>query len=118
MKKTMVLGLAAGFLATACFSGSAMADHHKGGDDSKGHRGAKMFEKMDANGDELISLEEFNAHHAEKFKKMDVDGDGKVTKEEAKAAHEKMREKMKEKREEWRKENGGKYGGMNKKDDE
>ena len=60
------------------------------------HKGAKMFEKHDTNGDGVISKAEFLTHAEERFSKMDVDGDGNVTKDEAKAAKEKMREKWKE----------------------
>lgn len=62
----------------------------------KGDRGAKMFEKLDADKDGVISEAEFLAKSKERFAAMDGNSDGKVTQEEAKAAHEKMREKWKD----------------------
>ena len=62
----------------------------------KGDRGAKMFEKLDADKDGVISEAEFLAKSKERFAEMDADKNGSVTQEEAKAAHEKMREKWKE----------------------
>lgn len=65
----------------------------------KEHRGAKMFEKQDTNGDGIVTEEEFLARAKEHFTLMDGNKDGKITKEEAEAAHAKMREKFKEHRE-------------------
>jgi Ca2+-binding EF-hand superfamily protein len=77
------------------------------GPHDKENRGAKMFEKQDANGDGVISEDEFLARAREHFATMDANKDGKVTKEESEAAFAKMREKMKEHREEMRKKHGG-----------
>lgn len=63
---------------------------------AKGDRGAKMFEKLDADKNGTISEAEFIAKSKERFAAMDANGDGQVTPEEAKAVHEKMREKFKE----------------------
>jgi hypothetical protein len=59
-----------------------------------GHKG-KMFEKMDTNGDGVMSHEEFSAKAEERFKMMDADSDRKITKEEAKNHHAAMRKKYK-----------------------
>jgi len=90
--KNRVLTLLTVGAATLALSSHAMAEDHGG----KMHKGAKMFEKHDTNGDGVISKAEFLTHAEERFSKMDVDGDGNVTKDEAKAAKEKMREKWKE----------------------
>ena len=76
---------------------AAFAEHHEG--DYKG----KKMEKVDTNGDGLVSKEEFLAKHEEMFNKMDADGNGSLTPEEMKEARGKMKERwkeMKEKREE------------------
>jgi len=67
------------------------------GDEGKacGTHKEKMFEKIDTNGDGVISLEEHSAKAERHFNKMDADGDGKVTKEEAKNHHTAMMENYK-----------------------
>ncbi|MBX2834685.1 MAG: EF-hand domain-containing protein [Micavibrio sp.] len=91
MKKIMTLSaVALAFTVTP-----ALAGHHEG---DKGHRGEKMFEKHDIDGDGVISQEEFQTHMDKKFSKMDADGDGNVTKEEAHESYEAMKTKWKEKR--------------------
>lgn len=48
-----------------------------------GHKGMhKMWEKMDANGDNAVTKEEFTKAHDDMFTELDADKDGKVTKEE------------------------------------
>lgn len=48
-----------------------------------GPRGAGLFDRMDANGDGQIGLEEFTARSRARFEAMDTDGDGAVSAEEA-----------------------------------
>lgn len=67
----------------------------------------KHFEKMDTNGDGVVSREEFDAKHDEMFSKMDANGDGNVTKEEMKAAHKARMEEHKKKRAEHMKKHFG-----------
>ena len=64
--------------------------------DGGGHKGGKMFEKQDTNGDGVISKSEFLAHAEEKFSKIDADGNGEITKEEGKSARKAMKGKMKD----------------------
>ena len=96
MKKyvlTAVMAATLGLGATA-----AMAEHHEGGD----HKGG-MMQKVDTNGDGVISKAEFMAKHEEMFAKMDANKDGNLSADEMKAAREYMKEKWearKEKREE------------------
>lgn len=54
-------------------------------------RGAKMFDRHDANGDGKITQEEFMARCANRFTMMDLDGNGEVTQQEAREAFDKMR---------------------------
>jgi len=71
--------------------------------DDYGHKkGGKMFEQHDANGDGVITKEEFLAVAEERFEKMDENGDGEVSKEEAGEVRESFKDKMKEKREKWK----------------
>ena len=101
MKKLALMSAAA---VLAFGVSPAFAEHHEGGKHD-GHKG-KMFEESDANGDGVISKDEFKAHHEKKmdewFSKLDQDGDGNVTKEEIKAGREKMHERMKDKMKERR----------------
>ena len=67
-------------------NGDGMHDEHKG----------KMMERIDTNGDGMISKAEFMAKHEEKFTKMDVNNDGLLSMEEMKEAKAEMKEKWKE----------------------
>tara|TARA_R100000900_G_scaffold140962_1_gene121741 strand:- start:297 stop:812 length:516 start_codon:yes stop_codon:yes gene_type:complete len=64
---------------------------------------AKMFAKLDTDGNGTISAEEFNSREHPGFDKADADGDGTVTKEEMDA----MRDKMKDRRGGWHKRGDG-----------
>jgi Ca2+-binding EF-hand superfamily protein len=41
-----------------------------------------LFKRMDANGDGVVTREEFDASNARRFQEMDANNDGKVTREE------------------------------------
>lgn len=56
-----------------------------------GHGGDRHFDKMDTNGDGLISAAEHAAGATAKFAKMDLDGSGTTDADEIVAAHEQMR---------------------------
>jgi Ca2+-binding EF-hand superfamily protein len=91
MKKILMFTTAALVLsAPAVMAKDGGGSHHKG----------RMFEKLDLNGDGVVTREEFNKAHEERFNKMDADSDGKVTKEEAQKAAEEWHAKMKEHRKE------------------
>ena len=107
MKKLLLASIAV--LAVA--SMPAMADHHgegkmKGMDGhmKMGKMHEKMFGKHDANGDGVVTKEEFMTTAEERFKAMDADGNGEVTMDESKAyykaKHEGMKEKMDKMKEE------------------
>lgn len=59
----------------------------------QGHHGGG-FKKADANGDGIVTRDEFVAQAAAKFAKVDANNDGKVTPEEMQAVRGKMRERF------------------------
>ena len=97
-KMTVMAAVAAVMMAAT----PALAEEDGNMAAEKKNRGAVMFERMDADSDGKVSLEEFLAAHKERFKKIDADGDGYLTPDEMKAARDEMREGMKEKRKERR----------------
>ena len=65
--------------------------------------GKRGIERIDANGDGQVSLEEFQDHDRGPFARLDADGDGTVSQSELEAhqiemqaRHEEMQEKMRE----------------------
>ena len=58
----------------------------------------KFMAKMDKNGDEVVTLEEFTSRPLKHFEHMDKDGDGKVTKAEAEKARAAMKDHYKKKK--------------------
>jgi Ca2+-binding EF-hand superfamily protein len=53
---------------------------------------AKMFARMDRNGDGRVERAEFDDHGAARFARLDTDGDGRVSREEIRARpHERRR---------------------------
>jgi len=89
---TLALAAAAVFQAAPVLAGDY--GHHK--------KGNMMYDHHDADGDGVITKEEFMAGAEERFAKMDANGDGEITKDEAAEIREEMKEKMKEKREKWK----------------
>ncbi len=82
-KNLAVIALAGTMLATG-LTVSAMADDGRDGARERdrgaaGFRAGERFARADADGDRMISLEEFQAGTAERFIAMDTDGDGLVT---------------------------------------
>lgn len=101
MNKLFITAITIGALSLSATAVMAMGGH------DEGHQKGKMMERIDTNGDGVVSKEEFMAKHAEKFDKIDVDGNGSLSKEELKEAHGKMKEKrsqMREKRQERKQE--------------
>ncbi len=66
-------------------------------EESRMRRQSRMafIARIDANGDEQVSREEFMAPVERRFAHADADGDGEVTAEERKKAHKKMRKHRK-----------------------
>jgi Ca2+-binding EF-hand superfamily protein len=52
-----------------------------------GDMGRMVFDKLDTNGDGVISRKEFNAYNAKHFKELDINHDGKLTPEELQGGH-------------------------------
>ncbi len=61
-----------------------------------GHKGGKMFDRHDTNGDGVVTKAEFLESAEAMFTKLDLDGNGEVTKEEAMKARAKMKGKFQE----------------------
>ena len=64
----------------------------------RGHGPQMSLERLDANGDGNISLEEINAERTERFSSADANGDGGLTLEEFTAAREAEREERRAER--------------------
>ena len=83
-KKELLLGaVAAGLLLSGAsapaFAAKGEGKHHQ--------RHAAMIERLDADKNGKVSLDEFKTNAAAAFKAFDADGNGQVTKDEIKARH-------------------------------
>ena len=79
MKKIIYTVLAVSVLGTSGLAIKAYAHS----DERKAERIAKIFNRFDANGDSLVSMDEFLSKPQAMFKKVDTDGDGMVSLAEA-----------------------------------
>ena len=91
-KKELLLGaVAAGLLlsgiAAPAFAAKGEGKHHQ--------RHAAMIERLDADKNGKVSLDEFKTNAAAAFKAFDADGNGQVTKDEIKVRHDAFREARK-----------------------
>lgn len=93
MKKLLAIGL----LSLGLITAPSLANAEHGPDHGKGKKGS-FFEKIDTNGDGVISKAEHDAHSAERFKKMDRNGDGQITKDEIEAGKAEWKAKRDERR--------------------
>lgn len=83
-KKELLLGaVAAGLL----LSGVAAPAFAAKGEGKHQQRHAAMIERLDADKNGKVSLDEFKANISTAFKIFDTDGNGEVTKDEIKARH-------------------------------
>jgi hypothetical protein len=87
MMKKLILPL---LIAALAMPVAAMACPGKGDAKRGGH-----FQKMDANGDGVVTADEHATMAAKHFSKMDANGDGKVTRDEMKAAWKEKRKNRK-----------------------
>lgn len=94
MKTLLTTAILASMALGASFAMAEDAPPPPGG--PGGHHGPrmeKMWEKIDADKDGVITQAEHTAFTSAKFKEMDANGDGKVTKEEMQAHHKAKMEK-------------------------
>ena len=82
--KYTALGAVSIGLVGLALSGPALAA--KGGHGMRGERGAMSFEKMDANSDGFITIEDFAVLKQQKFNEQDANKDGFITLDEMQAA--------------------------------
>lgn len=94
MKKTLlytaVAALTLGSVTPAIAYDKSRDGHYKG----EYHRD-KVFKKMDANSDGIITKSEFSLEAEKRFAKMDINGNGEITRDEVKAHRANMKEKQK-----------------------
>ena len=87
------LAIAAALAGAAVLGTAAVAA--PGGGFGRGHHGKHgtwLFDKMDANSDEVVTRAEVIAFADERMKEFDGNRDGQITKAELKAGHEARRE--------------------------
>ena len=65
-----------------------------GGPTERGPMGARMFARMDANGDGVVDREEYRAVMLRRFDRIDTNKDGKIDAEEREAARDAMMDRM------------------------
>lgn len=92
MKKLMIGSIAAAGAALIAASALA-ADEGKGEGRWGGH-----FDRMDVNGDGVVTADEMSEKHAQFIEDADANGDGAVSKDEMKAFRDAKREEWREKR--------------------
>ncbi len=83
-KITIMAATTAILIGGVAFAGHHKGGHHKGKGDP-GPRAERMFERLDADKDGKVTLEEMKSAAAERFARRDVDGDGVVSREDRKA---------------------------------
>ena len=81
-KRTKIIIIAT--ITAGMAAGAAFAGHHKG-KGNHGPRAERMFERLDADKDGKVTLEETKSAAIERFSRRDVDGDGIVSREDRKA---------------------------------
>jgi Ca2+-binding EF-hand superfamily protein len=89
MKKILCLLAASGLavLAMPVAAGNVAAPQ-------RGDFAERMFNRMDANGDGVITRKEFEDYNGKRFDELDTNHDGKVSRAEMEAARDKARKKL------------------------
>lgn len=90
-KELLLSAVAAGFL----LSGVSAPAFAAKGEGKHGERAAAMIERLDADKDGKVSLDEFKTNVSATFKTFDADGNGQVTKDEIKARRDAFKEARK-----------------------
>jgi len=85
-------------LSLLLFTITAISAHEHHGKDGKGK--GVHFKKMDTDGDNKVSKDEWQKYHDAHFTELDKDADGSVTMEEMKAFHDQKKSEMKESKKE------------------
>jgi Ca2+-binding EF-hand superfamily protein len=88
MKKILYL------LAASALAAVAMPVMAANGAAQSGDFAERMFNRMDANGDGVITKKEFEDYNSKRFDELDTNHDGKVSHAEMEAAREKARKKF------------------------
>lgn len=89
MKKLVCWLAVSGFAAVAM---PAMAQ--TGSAAQRGDFAERMFNRMDVNGDGIVTRKEFTDYSNKRFDELDTNHDGKITREEMAAARDKARKKI------------------------
>lgn len=91
-RKDLLLGAVAAGLLLSGITAPAFAAKGEG---RQGQRHAAMIERLDADKDGKVSLDEFKANVSATFKTFDADGNGQVTKDEIKARRDAFKQSRK-----------------------
>jgi Ca2+-binding EF-hand superfamily protein len=92
-KNTLILGVVATSLALTGLAAPTFAARQKAAPEQ---RAEQMIKRFDTDGDNRVSLAEFQAGAADAFKAYDTDGDGQVTRSEIEAKRQAFRQARKE----------------------
>ena len=90
--------LTIGAAALALLGGTASAQGGPGDGPKMGRFTDRAFERLDSNGDGVISEDEMETRRADRFDFADDNNDGEITKEEFSSAAQRRREEMRNRR--------------------
>jgi hypothetical protein len=90
LSRRLRLPFVGALLATSLVTGVALAKPPSDAP-GRGERAARHFDRMDLDGDGVVTRKEARESCDRRFSKADANGDGKITREEARAAAEARR---------------------------